>query len=37
MVRESPLLPDSLVVSGWIYDARSGRINVVAAAAAASA
>src|SRR5262245_13980969 len=37
-VRESPLLPDSLVVSGWIYDVRSGRIDeVVAAAAAASA
>ncbi len=32
-VRESPLLPDSLEVSGWIYDVRSGRINEVAEAA----
>jgi carbonic anhydrase len=28
-VRESPLLPDSLEVSGWIYDVHSGRINEV--------
>ncbi|MGH3011567.1 MAG: beta-class carbonic anhydrase [Gaiellaceae bacterium] len=31
-VRESPLLPDSLEVSGWIYDVKSGRISEVAAA-----
>ncbi len=30
-VRESPLLPDSLEVSGWIYDVKSGRISEVAA------
>jgi carbonic anhydrase len=29
-IRESPLLPDSLEVSGWIYDVHSGRINEVA-------
>jgi carbonic anhydrase len=28
-LRESPLLPDSLEVSGWIYDVHSGRINEV--------
>lgn len=32
-IRESPLLPDSLAVSGWVYDVRSGRINEVAEAA----
>jgi carbonic anhydrase len=32
-VRESPLLPDSLEVSGWIYDVKSGRIREVAEAA----
>jgi carbonic anhydrase len=29
-IRESPLLPDSLDVSGWIYDVHSGRIAEVA-------
>jgi carbonic anhydrase len=28
-VRESPLLPDSLEVSGWIYDVHGGRISEV--------
>ena len=28
-LRSSPLLPDSLDVSGWIYDVKSGRINEV--------
>jgi carbonic anhydrase len=32
-LRESPLLPDSLDVSGWIYDVKSGRIDEVADAA----
>jgi carbonic anhydrase len=32
-IRESALLPDSLEVSGWVYDVRSGRIAEVAAAA----
>jgi carbonic anhydrase len=32
-IRESPLLPKSLEVSGWVYDVRSGRINEVAEAA----
>ena len=32
-IRESPLLPDSLDVSGWVYDVRSGRITEVAEAA----
>jgi carbonic anhydrase len=32
-IRESPLLPDSLEVTGWVYDVRSGRINEVAEAA----
>ena len=32
-IRESPLLPDSLEVSGWVYDVRSGRITEVAEAA----
>jgi carbonic anhydrase len=32
-IRESPLLPDSLEVSGWIYDVHNGRINEVADAA----
>ena len=32
-IRESPLLPGSLEVSGWVYDVRSGRINEVAEAA----
>ena len=31
VIRESPLLPDSLAVSGWIYDVRSGRIDEVVA------
>jgi carbonic anhydrase len=34
-IRESPLLPDSLEVSGWVYDVRSGRINEVTEAVAA--
>jgi carbonic anhydrase len=29
-VRESPLLPDAIPVSGWIYDVRSGRLSEVA-------
>ncbi len=29
-VRESPLLPDSVPVSGWVYDVRSGRLGEVA-------
>jgi carbonic anhydrase len=29
-IRESPLLPDGISVSGWVYDVRSGRINEVA-------
>jgi carbonic anhydrase len=28
-ILESPLLPDDLEVSGWIYDVRSGRITEV--------
>ena len=32
-IRESPLLPVSLEVSGWVYDVRSGRIDEVAEAA----
>ena len=32
-IRESSLLPDSIEVSGWVYDVRSGRINEVAEAA----
>jgi carbonic anhydrase len=32
-IRESPLLPDFLGVSGWVYDVRSGRITEVAEAA----
>jgi carbonic anhydrase len=32
-LRESPLLPDSFDVSGWIYDVKSGRITEVAEAA----
>jgi carbonic anhydrase len=32
-IRESPLLPESLEVSGWVYDVRSGRIAEVAEAA----
>jgi carbonic anhydrase len=32
-IRESALLPNSLEVSGWVYDVRSGRIAEVAAAA----
>lgn len=35
-IRDSPLLPDSLEVSGWIYDVRSGRIEEVAEAAYAA-
>jgi carbonic anhydrase len=34
-IRESPLLPDDLEVSGWVYDVRSGRITEVAAVAEA--
>jgi len=30
-IRESPLLPDDLELSGWVYDVRSGRIADVAA------
>ena len=29
-VRESPLLPDTVPVSGWVYDVRSGRLAEVA-------
>ena len=29
-VRESPLLPEGLPVSGWIYDVRSGRLDALA-------
>lgn len=32
-IRESPLLPDGLDVSGWIYDVECGRITAVAEAA----
>ena len=32
-VRESPLLPDSLELSGWIYDVRDGRLAEVREAA----
>lgn len=32
-IRSSPLLPDSLEISGWVYDVRSGRINEVVQAA----
>ena len=35
-IRESPLLPDSLEVSGWVYDVRSGRIDEVVEAAYAA-
>lgn len=28
-IRESPLLPDDLEVSGWVYDVRNGRITEV--------
>ncbi len=28
-IRDSPLLPDSIEVSGWVYDVRCGRINEV--------
>jgi carbonic anhydrase len=34
-IRASPLLPDSLEVSGWVYDVKSGRINEVAEVVAA--
>jgi len=33
VIRESPLLPDSFEVSGWVYNVRSGRIDEVAEAA----
>ena len=29
-VRESPHLPDSIELSGWVYDVRSGRLSEVA-------
>jgi carbonic anhydrase len=29
-IRESPHLPDSLELSGWVYDVRSGRLTEVA-------
>lgn len=32
-IRESPLLPGSLQLSGWVYDVRSGRIGEVREAA----
>jgi carbonic anhydrase len=32
-IHESALLPDSLEVSGWLYDVQSGRISEVAEAA----
>lgn len=32
-VRESPFLPDSLELSGWIYDVRDGRLTEVREAA----
>jgi carbonic anhydrase len=35
-IRESPLLPDDLEVSGWVYDVRNGRINEVAVAVEAA-
>jgi carbonic anhydrase len=35
-IRESPLLPDDLEVSGWVYDVRSGRITEVAVAVEAA-
>jgi carbonic anhydrase len=35
-IRESPLLPDSLELSGWIYDVKSGRIREVAGVRAAA-
>ena len=28
-IRESPFLPDSIELSGWIYDVRSGRLEEV--------
>ncbi len=28
-IRDSPLLPDSIGISGWVYDVRSGRIAEV--------
>jgi carbonic anhydrase len=28
-VRESPLIPDGVRVSGWVYDVRTGRLNPV--------
>jgi carbonic anhydrase len=28
-IRESPLLPDGIPVSGWVYDVHSGRLNEV--------
>jgi carbonic anhydrase len=35
-IRESPLLPDSLELSGWVYDVRSGRIEQVPETVAAA-
>jgi carbonic anhydrase len=29
-IRESPLCPESLELSGWVYDVRSGRLAEVA-------
>jgi carbonic anhydrase len=29
-IRESPHLPDSLELSGWVYDVRNGRLSEVA-------
>jgi carbonic anhydrase len=33
-IRESPHLPSSLELSGWVYDVRSGRVSEVAEVAA---
>jgi carbonic anhydrase len=34
-IRESPLLPDTIELSGWVYDVRSGRIAEVSEVRAA--
>lgn len=34
-IRESPFLPETIEVSGWVYDVRSGRISEVAEVPAA--
>jgi carbonic anhydrase len=35
-VREAPFLPDSLELSGWIYDVRDGRVAEVSEVAKAA-